>query len=139
MPNRYPFFKLFCLVFMLLLCSTAVQAMSQPPPPKQAVNITFEATLSSGLPAVIELGADWCPACRALKPIMKKLSEENKGKMIFLQVNTDTSRDLAWEYQVTVIPTILFFNKEGELKGRYSGFMSREQILKAIEYYKLAE
>jgi thioredoxin 1 len=97
----------------------------------------LKTTLKSGLPAVVKLGADYCHPCRMMKPILKELAIEQDGKAIFLDLNINENRDLAKEFKVMLIPTIIFYDKHGKVKGKTVGFMSKQDLLKKIEELKL--
>jgi thiol-disulfide isomerase/thioredoxin len=98
---------------------------------------TLEDALKSGLPVVAKLGRDTCPPCHDMIPIMKQLKKETIGTAIILDIDIDSRIDLAEKYKVHFIPTILFFDKRGDLKTSQAGFMSKEQILKKMNALNL--
>lgn len=57
---------------------------------------------------VCKLGASWCGPCRALAPIYEEVKEEN-GDVTMFEVDIDDSQDIAEEYGIVSVPTILFF------------------------------
>jgi len=93
--------------------------------------------LKSGLPSVVKLGVDWCPPCRAMKPELQKLAVELKGKVNVLDLNVETQRDLAKKFKITLIPTTIFYDRQGKPKGTVTGFQSKEQLLAKIKELKL--
>lgn len=68
---------------------------------------------------VVDFYAQWCGPCKTVSPILEKLSDEY-DEVKFLKVDVDTLSELTLEYEVTSMPTILFF-KEGNKEGRVVG------------------
>lgn len=93
----------------------------------------FEKALKSGMPTLLEFAADWCIPCRRMAPFMKELKEEYRGKANILTVNADTELDLVKEYGVRNLPTLIFFNKKGELFRTLVGYQSKETIKNVLD------
>lgn len=93
----------------------------------------LEPVLKLGKPVVVKLGADWCPPCRAMKPIIKELAKEQAGKVIFLDLDIEQQRDLARRFKISLIPTIIFYDKNGKFKAKKTGFMSKRELLEKIK------
>ena len=72
------------------------------------------------LPLVVDLWATWCGPCRMIAPIVSKLAEEYDGKIVVGKCDVEENDDVAAEYRVRNIPTLLFF-KGGELVGKHVG------------------
>ena len=83
---------------------------------------------------VVDFFADWCGPCRKLSPIMEEVEQEFSEKAKFTKINTDNNIDLAKEYQISGIPTLLLF-KNGELVERMVGLMPKSSIISNIEKY----
>jgi thioredoxin 1 len=86
--------------------------------------------LKSGKPVIVKLGAEWCPPCRAMKPELKALAAEQKGKIIVLDLDIEKNRPLAQQYKVTLIPTVLYYAKSGQFKDKTTGFIAKGDMLK---------
>jgi thioredoxin 1 len=71
-------------------------------------------------PIVVDFWATWCMPCRVTKPILEKLAGEYAGKVDFLPIDADTSRDVLEHFQIIGIPTVLTFNG-GTVVGRVTG------------------
>lgn len=81
--------------------------------------------------ALVDFWAPWCGPCRMLAPVIDELAQEFDGKAKICKVNTDEEQDLAVEYGVRSIPTILFF-KDGEIKDQLIGAQSKQVITDKI-------
>ena len=65
----------------------------------------------STLPVVVDFYADWCGPCKIISPVIHKLSEEYQGKVKFVKVDTDANQELAMQFGIMSIPTVMFFAK----------------------------
>ena len=96
-------------------------------------NVTQEVT-ESKLPIVIDVYASWCGPCQQMSPIFDQLQKEFEGKCKFLKLNVDESRELSIQYGVTSVPTFIFV-KNGAIKLKETGYMSKEDLRKRIEEF----
>jgi len=71
--------------------------------------------------------ADWCGPCQALAPIVAELATDYEGKANITKLDVDASSDIAGEFGVMSIPTILVF-KDGELVDKTVGLQSKEDL-----------
>ena len=62
-------------------------------------------------PVVVDFYADWCGPCKIIEPVMHKLSEEYQGRVKFVKVDTDANQELAVQFGIMSIPTVMFFSK----------------------------
>ena len=88
--------------------------------------------LGSDVPVLVDFWATWCMPCRMLAPVIEEIASENEGKIKVGKVNVDDEGDLASEYRIASIPTLLIF-KNGEIVHTLVGYRPKEQIL---EYLK---
>jgi thioredoxin len=70
-----------------------------------------EEVVKSDKPVVVDFYADWCGPCRMIAPIIHQLSEEYAGKVKFVKVDTDANQELAAQFGIMSIPTVMFFAK----------------------------
>lgn len=92
---------------------------------------TFDETISSEQPVVVEFWAEWCMPCKMFAPVFEELSDELDGKAQFCKLNIDESDDIAQQHDVSLIPTVIIF-KNGEPLERLVGVQPRSQILEAV-------
>ena len=92
----------------------------------------FEAeVLKSDLPVLVDFWAEWCGPCKMVGPIVDEIAEELQRKLKVVKANVDEAQDLAGNYQVMAIPTLLLF-KNGEPVEKIVGAMSKDQLLGKI-------
>ncbi|PQK13024.1 hypothetical protein BB8028_0003g16380 [Beauveria bassiana] len=101
---------------------------------KRVVKVTeaaeLDAILSSTTRVVVDFYADWCPPCRAIAPIFSKLAEEHSlpGQLAFVKVNVDHVKNVAQRYNVSAMPTFVFF-RDGEPQGvSVEGLTARSSV-----------
>ena len=88
--------------------------------------------LESSVPVLVDFWAPWCMPCRMLAPTVEKLAEENEGKLKVCKLNTDENQNIAAQYGIQGIPTLIVF-KEGKEVGRTVGVMSKEKLQEKLE------
>jgi len=73
-----------------------------------------QTTISTAKPMVVDFYADWCGPCKELAPILDELEQKHHGEVIFQRINVDEEGNLAEEFNVDAIPTLLFVTPKGE-------------------------
>lgn len=99
------------------------------------VTITSEnlSSLKSGdLPLVVDFWATWCGPCRMVAPIISELAAVYDGKVVIGKCDVEENEDLASEFGIRNIPTILFF-KGGEVVNKLVGAQPKAKIEEAIK------
>ena len=87
----------------------------------------FESYKNGELPLVVDLWATWCGPCRMLAPIIAELADEYAGKLVVGKCDVEENDDIAMEFGVRNIPTILFF-KGGKLVDKFVGAASKSVL-----------
>ena len=102
----------------------------------QISDATFDSeVLKSSVPVLIDFWAPWCGPCRAIAPVVEELARENQGTFKIGKVNIDDNPDVAMNYGVNSIPTLMIF-KKGEVVDRFVGLQSKSRLQQAIDAAK---
>ena len=86
--------------------------------------------LASDKPLVLDFWAEWCAPCRAISPVIEKLSHDVEGKVNIGKCNIGVYDEIAVDFSIRAVPTILFF-KGGKLVDKQVGSID-EEALRAI-------
>ena len=86
-----------------------------------------QAVLLAKEPVLVDFWATWCGPCRMLAPVIEEIANEYAGKVKVGKVNVDDERELALEYGVSSIPTVMVF-QNGEVKETSVGYRPKEEI-----------
>ncbi len=89
--------------------------------------------IESGV-AILDFYADWCGPCKMIAPVFEELAGE-MADVKFIKINIDNSKDLAKEYGVMSIPTLVMV-KDGETKEAVSGFRPKPALAEFINKNK---
>lgn len=84
------------------------------------------------LPVLVDFFATWCGPCRALAPILTEFSKEYAGKIEVYKVDVDAMSELAAEYDVQAMPTLMLF-KEGKVIGDYTGALPKQALVNWVK------
>lgn len=91
----------------------------------------FKSEIENGI-TVVDFFATWCGPCKMLAPVLEGLSGEMEGKAKFIKVDIDQSLELANEFQISSVPTMVIF-KDGQKVEQLVGFLPKEKIQQAVE------
>ena len=98
---------------------------------KKLLKENFDKNIGAGT-VIVDFYADWCGPCRRQAPVLENVARQLDSKARVYKVNIDESRDLASQYNVTSIPTILLF-KDGKVVNSMVGYKTEAALLGAVE------
>ncbi len=87
--------------------------------------------LKSSVPVLVDFWADWCMPCKMLTPVIDELQKEFDGKAKVVKINVDDNQELAAEYNIMSIPTVLLF-KDGAVVEQFIAVQPRTAYVDAI-------
>mgnify|MGYP000448850893 FL=1 len=98
----------------------------------QITTENLEQYKSGELPLVVDLWATWCGPCRMLAPIVSELASEYDGKIVVGKCDVEENEDIAMEFGVRNIPTLLFF-KDGKLVDKFVGSAKKPALVEKFQ------
>ena len=90
-----------------------------------------ELVIDSKTPVLVDFFATWCGPCKMLSPILEQVADEVKNKVVVAKLDIDECMELAQEYGIMSVPTMILF-KDGAEVSRNIGFRGKPQILDMI-------
>lgn len=88
--------------------------------------------LESKIPVLVDFWAPWCGPCKIIGPVVEELAKEYEGKVKVVKLNVDDNPEMAGQFNVMSIPTLMIF-KGGEPVKTIIGAQAKESIKKAME------
>ena len=95
-------------------------------------NENYESYKNGSLPLVIDFWATWCGPCRMVAPIIEELANEYDGKVTVGKLDVEEADDIAAEFGIRNIPTIVFM-KDGKILDKIVGAASKSKIEEKIK------
>jgi thioredoxin 1 len=98
----------------------------------ELTSANFKSTVESGTPVLVDFWAPWCGPCRVIAPILEEVAKEFEGKARVGKVNVDDSPDIASQFGVRGIPTLILF-KNGQIQGQMVGVNPKSNIVSLVQ------
>ena len=99
---------------------------------KVVTNSNISEILSADQPVLIDFWATWCGPCRMLSPTVDEIADEYEGRVVVAKCNVDDSDEIAMQYRVRNIPTLIFF-KGGQQVDKLVGLVSKKEITDILD------
>ncbi len=116
-----------------LIGSILVLALTAGTPLAGAPSPDFSQVPVKGMVTMIDLGATNCIPCKMMAPIMEKMEKVYRGKAAIVFIDVWENRGQAGRFRIELIPTQIFFDREGKEVYRHVGFMSEEAIVAQLK------
>ena len=91
-----------------------------------------EEVLDSEKTVLVDFYVDWCGPCKMMAPVVEEISEELQDKVKVCKVNVDENQDLAMQYGIMSIPTLVFI-KNGKLEKTLVGLRDKQELISVLE------
>jgi thioredoxin 1 len=88
--------------------------------------------MKSAVPVVADFWAEWCGPCKMIAPVLKELARDYKDKIKIAKIDVDAEGELAQQFNIVSIPTILVFSK-GQVVKQQIGAVPRPALEKMIK------
>jgi thioredoxin 1 len=102
-------------------------------PPESNTPDDFKKALTDGKPFLVDFGANSCIPCRQMRPVLKEVDKEYAGKTRVLIIDVYKYQDLAREYKIQLLPTLVFFDPKGKEAFRHMGVLDKEKIVAKLK------
>lgn len=87
---------------------------------------------SSDLPVLVDFYATWCGPCQMMAPILEQVGNQLKGRLQVVKIDTDKYPQLASQYQIQALPTLVLF-KNGQPMERIEGALSADRLIQRLQ------
>ena len=87
--------------------------------------------LNSQIPVLVDFGADWCAPCVMIDPVIGEIAKDTQGRLKVVKVNVDEAQQLAANYGIMSIPTLMVF-KQGQTVDQMVGAIPKDQIMAKV-------
>ena len=92
----------------------------------------FNEIFTESKPVVLDFWAEWCGPCRMVGPIIDELASEYEGRVIIGKIDVDDNNELATQFNIRTIPTVLFF-KDQQIVDKHVGAATKATFVEKIE------
>ena len=92
----------------------------------------FNEMIASGKPVMVDFGATWCGPCKALAPRIEELEKEYEGRIAIGTADVDECSDLAAQFRIRNVPTVLFFKGSDQPVDKSVGLVAKETLAEKL-------
>jgi thioredoxin 1 len=93
----------------------------------ELTDATFEATIKSDKPVLVDFWAEWCGPCKMIGPSVEELASDYEGRAVVAKINVDENPQVVAKYGVRSIPTLLVF-KNGQIVDKQIGAVPKSVL-----------
>jgi len=86
----------------------------------------------TSLPVVVDFWASWCGPCKMMAPVFEQVTNSLEPKARFVKLNTEVAQDIAAQYGIRSIPTLIIF-KQGKEVARQAGAMDKSSLVQFVQ------
>lgn len=97
----------------------------------ELTSTTFNATVANNQIVLVDVGAEWCPPCKKMEPVLETLSKELQGKFTLLKVDGGRDLTVMKEIGASVLPTFMVY-KNGKLSWKKEGIVTLQELKEAL-------
>ena len=101
---------------------------------KQQFTSFEDAIVNSELPILVDFYATWCGPCQMMAKILEQVNAQLNGQIRVLKIDTDRYPQIASQYQVQALPTLILF-KGGQTVDRIEGVLQSEQLVQRVRQF----
>jgi thioredoxin 1 len=96
--------------------------------------MTFQEIINQDKPVLVDFFATWCGPCQMMSPILDEVKSNLQDSVSIIKIDVDKNQQVAAEYQVRGVPTLILF-KNGKQLWRQSGVVSSNQLTQIIKQH----
>lgn len=96
--------------------------------------MTFQEIINQDKPVLVDFFATWCGPCQMMSPILDEVKSNLQDSVSIIKIDVDKNQQVAAEYQVRGVPTLILF-KNGKQLWRQSGVVSSQQLTQIIKQH----
>lgn len=96
------------------------------------MNTKFNTLIKENQLVLVDFYADWCGPCKTMSPILQEVKSILKEEIRIIKINVDQYQDLASEFSVRGVPTLILF-KQGKMLWRQSGVLSSKDLVSIVK------